>query len=156
MHVEIDARHGHHVAVTHDELARLQRHLRLIRPRGGPYRVTGQTRSKVVAAPARIAHRHWEWVPADGLTEPHDRWSHIADAHHLSRASRAHVSEGIEDHDHVGVFDDAFEPMFGEHHGDPEVVHQPGQRGEHIFGRGRVERRRRLVEHEDLRMCRQN
>ena len=34
----------------------------------------------------------------------------------------------------------------------PEVVHQPGERGQHLLGRGRVERRGRLVEHEQPRV----
>ena len=38
----------------------------------------------------------------------------------------------------------------------PEVVDQPGQRGEHVLGRGRVERGGRLVEHQQPRVHRQH
>ena len=33
----------------------------------------------------------------------------------------------------------------------PEVVHQPGQGGQHLLGRNRIQRGRGLVEHEDAR-----
>ena len=57
------------------------------------------------------------------------------------------------DLDHpVGVLDDPLEPVLGQHDGHPEVVHEPGDRGEHLFGGGRVERRGRLVEHQDAGM----
>jgi hypothetical protein len=38
--------------------------------------------------------------------------------------------------------------VLGQQHGDPQVVHQPVQRGEHLLGRARVQRRGGLVEHE--------
>ena len=41
----------------------------------------------------------------------------------------------------VGVLHDALEAVLGEHHGDAEVVHEPGDRREHLLGRGRVQRR---------------
>ena len=42
--------------------------------------------------------------------------------------------------------------MLGQHHGDAEVVHEPGDRGEHVLGAGRVERRGGFVEHQHPRM----
>ena len=54
--------------------------------------------------------------------------------------------------DPVGVLDDALEAMLGEHDGDAEVVDEPGDRGEHLLGRGRVERRGGFVEHEHPRV----
>ena len=48
--------------------------------------------------------------------------------------------------------DDAFEAVLGDHDGHAEVVDEAGDRRQHVLGRGRVERRRRLVEHEHARM----
>ncbi len=59
-------------------------------------------------------------------------------------------------HDPVGVLHDPFEPVLGQHDRDAEVVHQPGDRREHLLGRGRVERRGRLVEHEHARVRREH
>ncbi len=49
----------------------------------------------------------------------------------------------------VGELGDAFEPVLGEDHGHAEVVDEPGDGGEDLLGRRRVEGRRGLVEHED-------
>ncbi len=48
--------------------------------------------------------------------------------------------------DPVGVLDHALQAVFGEQHGHSEVVHQPGDRGEHLLGGRRVERGGRFVE----------
>ncbi len=48
--------------------------------------------------------------------------------------------------DPVGVLDHAFQAVFGEQDGHSEVVHQPGDRGEHLLGSRRVERGGRLVQ----------
>ena len=56
-------------------------------------------------------------------------------------------------HDAVGVLHDALEAVLGEQHGDAEVVHEPLQRGQDLFGRTGIERRGRLVEHEHLRVA---
>ena len=61
----------------------------------------------------------------------------------MTRAVRAHLD------DPVGVLDDPFEPVLGQQHGDAEVVDQPGDRGQHLLGRRRVEGRGRLVEDQD-------
>ena len=53
--------------------------------------------------------------------------------------------------DPVGERHDALEPVLGHHHGQAEVVHQAGQRTEDLFGRGRIEGRGRLVEHQQPR-----
>ena len=55
-------------------------------------------------------------------------------------------------HQGVGEGQHPLEPVLGQHHRDVEVVDQPGQRGQHVLGRGRVERRGRLVEHQDPRV----
>ena len=52
----------------------------------------------------------------------------------------------------VGVLHDPLQPVLGDEHGDPQVVDQPGDRGQHLLGRGGVERRGGLVEHEHPRV----
>ncbi len=46
--------------------------------------------------------------------------------------------------------------MFGEQHGEPEVVDEAGEDREHVLGRAGIERGGRLVEHEDARRCREH
>ena len=60
----------------------------------------------------------------------------------------------VEEHDAVGVLHHPLEAVLGHHDGDAEVVHEPGDGGEHLLGGGGVERGRRLVEHEDARVRR--
>ena len=69
----------------------------------------------------------------------------VASALGGARPSRA----VLEQHDGVGVLHDALEAVLGHHDGDAEVVDEAGDGGEHLFGGGGVERRGRLVEHED-------
>ena len=52
----------------------------------------------------------------------------------------------------VGVLHDALHAVLGHDDGDAEVVHETGDRGEHLFGRGRVEGGGRFVEHEHARV----
>ncbi len=48
--------------------------------------------------------------------------------------------------------DDAFEPVLSHHNRDAEIVHEARNRREHFFRSRRVERRRRLVEHQHARV----
>ena len=57
----------------------------------------------------------------------------------------------VDEDDSVSVVHDALQPVLRQDHRDAEVVHDPVQGGEHLLGCDRVERRGRLVEHEDLR-----
>ena len=52
----------------------------------------------------------------------------------------------------VGERDDPLEAVLGQQHGDAEVAHQAGQRGEHLLGGGGVERGGGLVEDEQARV----
>ena len=70
-----------------------------------------------------------------------------ADPHPAGAGEQAHP---------VGERHHPLEPVLGQQHRDPEVVHQPGERGQHVLGRRRVERRRRLVEHQQPRVHRQH
>ena len=62
----------------------------------------------------------------------------------------------LDQHQPVGERDDAFHPVLGEHDGQPEVVDEPGEGSEHLFGSGRVECGGRLVEHQDPRVHREH
>lgn len=57
----------------------------------------------------------------------------------------------VDEDDAVGVVHDALEPVLGQHDRDPEVVHDAVERGQDLFCRNGIQRRRRLVEHEDPR-----
>ena len=72
------------------------------------------------------------------------------------RARQDHLGEPVHqapvpgEPDHaVGVLHHALEAVLGEQDRQPQVVHQALQRGQDVLGRPRVERRRRLVEHDD-------
>ncbi len=52
--------------------------------------------------------------------------------------------------------DHPLHPVLGDQHGQPQVVHQPGQHAEHVLGGGRVEGRGRLVEHQQPGVHRQH
>ncbi len=54
--------------------------------------------------------------------------------------------------DAVGVLHHPLQPVLGQQHGHTQVVHQAGDRGQHLLGSGRVERRGRLVQHQDARV----
>ena len=70
----------------------------------------------------------------------------------------AHADPAVagEQADPVGERDDPLEPVLRDQHGQPEVVHEPGQRREDVLGRGRVEGGGRLVEHEHPRVHREH
>ena len=56
----------------------------------------------------------------------------------------------------VGVLHHPLQPVLGQHHGDPEVVHQPRDGSQDFLGRGRIERRGRFVQHQNSGMGRQH
>ena len=58
------------------------------------------------------------------------------------------LARAPDEHDPVGVLHDPLEAVLGQQHGDAEVVHQAGERGEDVLGRGGVEGGGRLVEHQ--------
>ena len=51
--------------------------------------------------------------------------------------------------DGVGVLEDPLDPVLGDDDGDGEVVHETGDRGEHVLGARGVQGRGRLVEDDD-------
>ena len=65
---------------------------------------------------------------------------------------RAHLARRRDVHDGVGVVQHPLDPVLGHDHGDGEVVHEPGDGGEHLLGAGGVEGRGRLVEQDDARV----
>ena len=148
--VEVDAAHRGDVAVPHDDAAGPQRRsARARRPgRGRRHgRRSSESRS-APALPAGVADRQRQRRPARQPAELDDRRRDRGGGEH--RGGRAVGDRAVagEVDDAVGVLHDPFEPVLGEHDGDAEVVHEPGDRGQHLLGRGRVERRGRLVEHE--------
>ena len=58
--------------------------------------------------------------------------------------------------DPVGEGHHALQPVLGEQDRDAEVVHQPGDRRQHVLGGRRVEGRGRLVEHQQPRVHREH
>ena len=71
---------------------------------------------------------------------------------HLGRVPDLQPSLGRDQADPVRERDHPLQPVLGEQHRDADVVDQPGERGEHVLGGGRVECGRRLVEHEEPRV----
>jgi hypothetical protein len=61
-----------------------------------------------------------------------------------------------DDDDPVGVLHDAFQPVLGEQHRKPEVVHESMQDTEHVFGRTGIQSTGRFVEDEYARMTSQH
>ena len=109
------------------------------------------------AAPARrrrgVAHRQRQRRPprdAGRARRPAARRRRARASVRASPSVTATVAAEV--HDPVGVLHDALEPVLGDDDRRPEVVHEPRDRGEHLLGRGGVERGCRFVEHEHARV----
>jgi hypothetical protein len=101
---------------------------------------------------AGVTDRQRQRPPGQRATELDDRRGHRRGLQHRRRRAVSHRSvAGQVDHP-VGVLHHALEPVFGQHHRDAEVVHEAGHGGEHLLGRGGIERRGGLVENEHARM----
>ena len=100
---------------------------------------------------AGVAHRQRHRVPAGQAAELHDRRGERRRGRARSAAAER-AEPSVEQHDGVGVLHHPLEPVLGHDDGDAEVVDEPGDGGEHLLGGGGVERRGRLVEHEDPRV----
>ena len=103
-------------------------------------------------APAGVAHAERQRVPAGGAAELDDRRSDGRVDQQLAGLAHVHAAVAGEQAHPVRERHHPLQPVLGEQHRDAEVVDQPGQRGEHLLGRGRVERGRRLVEDEQPRV----
>ena len=77
-----------------------------------------------------------------------DRRRDRAVGQHVGRRAGASGAVAGEEHHAVGVLHDALQAVLGDHDGDAEVVDEAGDRGEHLLGRGGIERGGRLVEHQ--------
>ncbi len=99
--------------------------------------------------PSGVADGERQRGPAGGAAEFDDRRCDGRGAEDLGGRPGDHPPVAGEVEDAVGVLDDPLQAVFGEEHGDAEVVDEPGDGGEHLLGGGRVERGGGLVEDED-------
>ena len=72
----------------------------------------------------------------------------IRDSHRLGRVERRGDDAVADQDDPVGVLHDPFQPVLGEDHGVAQVVDEPVQRRQDLFGSHGVQSRRRLVENQ--------
>ena len=151
--IDVDVSHRGDRSVAHDEPAPAQRHdARLVGrfgcragrldavevgdERGGPT--------------ARVADRQGKRRPTRPAAELDDRRRDGRVHEDLAGLAVLDRSVAGEVHDPVRVLDHPFEAVLRHHDGDTEVVHETRDRREHLLGARRVERRRRLVEHQHL------
>ena len=156
--LHVDTAYGRHGAVADHDSAGPQHarpDLQRLRHRGRRHDA-GEGEGQVGRAPACVAHRKGQGLPAGEPSELDDRRRDTRPFEHMAGLTGNGRAVAGEVHDAIGVLHDAFEPVLRDHDGDAEVVHEPGDRGEHLFGCGGIERRSRLVEHEDLRVRREH
>ena len=106
--------------------------------------------------PARVAHRQGQRRPPGIPAQLDHGRRDVAVDHEVRGKSRAHRARRRDVHDGVGVVQHPLDPVLGDDHGDGEVVHEPGDGGEHLLGAGGVERRGRLVEQDDAGVRREH
>jgi hypothetical protein len=149
--VDVDLAHRDDVAVpdhhpTGDQRGRApddpQRHRR--RP--------GQPLAQLGGAAAGVAHRQRQRLPAGQPAELDHRGRHRAGGQHDGRLAVDRGAVAGQVHHAVGVLQHPLEPVLGHEHRDAEVVHQPGDGGQHLLGGAGVQRRGRLVEHQHPRV----
>ena len=134
--LEVDVAHGDDRSVAHDDPARVERRgPGRDRPRHCGRRISRREPGEEwLRAAARVAHRQRQRRPTREAAELDDR---RRDARAREQLGRIAVLDGAvagNVHDRVGVLHDAFEPVLGHHDGDAEVVHEPRDRREHLFG----------------------
>ena len=106
-----------------------------------------------LAGPAAgVADAERQRAPAGGPAELDDRRHHRRGDQQLTGLADGDPAVSGEQAHPVDERDHPLEPVLGQQHRDAEVVDQPGQRREHLLGRGRVEGGGRLVEHEQSRV----
>ena len=110
----------------------------------------------VASEPAGVAHGHRQRRPAEPPTELDDRGYDGRGGEQVGRRTAARAAVAGQEHHPVGERDDPLEPVLGHQHRHPEVVHEPGERGQHLLGRSGIEGGRRLVEHQQSRVHRQH
>ena len=95
-----------------------------------------------------LAHRDRQRCPAQAAAELDDRRHHRRDGQHVG--GQAHLQRPVAGHQHhpVGERDHPLQPVLGDQDGEADVVDQPGQGGQHLLGRGRVQRGGRFVENQ--------
>ncbi len=111
-------------------------------------RAIGERSPQRAREPARVTHREGERCPAGPAGEVHDGRRDVGDLEDGARIAGSDAAVAVHVRDGVGVVDDALEPVLGQQHGDAEVVHEPGDGREDVFGRVRIECGGRFVEHQ--------
>ncbi len=156
--IEVDAADRDDVAVADEHVAGPQAVGRRAPHPGAPAAAFGRRWSRATVARARRASRTDNGNGVQPASRPSSTTGGATDvvANIVCGSSVGHGAVAGQVDDAVGVLHDPFEAVFGEHDGDAEVVHQAGDRGEHLFGRGRVERGGGLVEHEHARVGREH
>ncbi len=99
----------------------------------------------------RFFERQGQGMPAQGFAQLYQRWDQVGlrqDAAWIAQQRRLAVAGQVQDA--VGVLRHALQPVLRKDDGQSQVVIQPQQRIEHLFGGLRVELRGRLVEHQHL------
>ncbi len=155
--LEVDPAHGHDVAVAHDQAAPVQprppRSRRGCSPRPRPTAAgtRGCRRSRSSAA-CRRASRTDSGTGSQPARRP--SWTTGgARGEVAERARRRPPGRAVLEHHHrVGVLHDPLEAVLRHHDGDAEIVDEARDGGEHLFGRGGVEGRGGLVEHQHARV----
>lgn len=110
----------------------------------------GQERSGPAAG---VADRQGERGPAREAAQGDHRRMDRGDGHDLRRgADDRGRARRRQQQDPVGVLDDPLQPVLRHEHGRAQVVDQPLEDREDLLGRRRVQRGRRLVQHQHLRV----
>ena len=101
---------------------------------------------------AGVAHREGQRLPPGEAAEVDQRRRDRRVGEDRAGVVDAEAALAGDERDPVGERHDALEPVLGQEHGQAEVVDEPGDRGEDVLGRGRVEGRGGFVEHQHARV----
>lgn len=102
------------------------------------------------AAPG-VPYGQRQRIPARQPAQRHDRREHRGHRHHIGGRPHDRRLAGTGQQDHlVRVLHHPLQPVLGHQHGRAQVVHQPLEDGQHLFGGCRVQCGRRFVEHQHL------
>ena len=149
---QVDVAHREDAAVGHGHARRLEPDL----PVGGGSGVGRGGQGEVTGTPPGVAHGERERLPAGRPAELDDRRDDRRVRQHLGRLADQEPAVAGEQRDPVGERQHPLEPVLGQEHRQPGVVHEAGQRRQHVFGGRRVERGGGLVEDEQPGVHRQH
>ena len=116
-------------------------------------RVDGRWRQRERGGqPPGVPHGERQRVPPGRAAQLHQGRNDGRRGQHRGRFADDQRAVAGDQADPVRERHHPLQPVLGEQHRDAEVVHQPGDRGQHVLRGGRVEGRGRLVEHQQSRM----